>query len=86
MSEWLKVEHYYDKDAFYGGDFQTTWIRADTVLSMDVLDDGDTLIVNFVGDNPTSTAMTKIKSARFVNTDEDKPDNYFVTRSCGGCE
>lgn len=86
MSEWLKVEHNYDKDAFYGSDYDTTLIRADLIASLDVLDDGDSLHVNFVGEGDISTTFRRVKSARFVNTEDDKPNNYFVARSCGGCE
>lgn len=86
MSEWLKVEHNHHEDAYGGSDYDTTLIRADLIASLDVLGGGDVLVVNFVGDDDISTTFRNVKSARFVNTEEDKPSNYFVSRSCGGCE
>lgn len=75
MSEWLKVE--------WGEDRAQTWIRADMVQTMTVIDDGDTLETT----GPMIAATFRgVKSARFVNTTEDGPNNYFVSRSCGGCE
>lgn len=84
MSEWLKIVH--SAPDSHGKDIDaTTWIRRDHIVSVG-LREVNALVVNFVGNDAGTTTFRNVKSARFVNTEDDKPNNNFVSRSCGGCE
>lgn len=82
MSEWLKVE--------WGEDRAQTWIRGEAITAIDVgaSPDGSLVLsVSYGGsDDRRDTSILNVKSASFVNTADAGPKNYFVSRSCGGCE